>query len=142
MINRASGALFVAYSLVILSGIFFLLTPSLVLAEATDYGELVLVWGMFYLLGGLTSASSLLARAWMRNSVPLWYFETAGIALIVTANLVYAYALARTGFYYQEYNIIALAFVLAAYSAGLVARCVETLRFVRILTGVATRAKG
>lgn len=142
MVNRASGPLLVAYLMILSAGAFFIGTPSLVLADSTEYNQLILIWGLFYLIGGLVSAISLLGRGLLKNNISLWYFETSGIALTVTANLVYAYALGRSGIHYHEGNIIALSMILIAFSAGLVARCVETLRLVRILTGVVKGKKG
>lgn len=135
MVNRASGPLFVAYIMMITAGVFFLIKPPLILAETTNYGVLIWVWGVFYLVGGLIAATSLLSRRLFKNSIPLWYFETAGIALVITANFVYAFSLVIAGLYYNEYNIIALAFVLAAFSFGLIARSLETLSLIRILQG-------
>jgi hypothetical protein len=133
VVSRATGPLLIAYLLVTLAGIFFLITPSLVLAEAADYNELLTVWGLFYLVGGLVSTTSLLSRSFLRKSIALWYFEVSGLALIITANIVYAYALGQTGLYYREANIVALGLVLIGFSAGLVARCIETLRLVKLL---------
>jgi hypothetical protein len=137
MINRASGPLLAAYLMTFIAGIFFLGTPSLVLEDATEYNQLLVTWGLFYLAGGLIASLSLITRLFMRNSIALWYFEMSGIALVVTANFVYAYALARSGLYYHEGNIIAFALVILSFSFGLVARSVETFRLVRILTKAA-----
>jgi hypothetical protein len=142
MVTRASGPLFIAYVMIFFAGALFLITPSLVLAESTDYSQLVVIWGLFYLVGGLVSVVALLSRGtFFKNNISLWYFEVSGIALSVTANLVYAYALAKTGFFYGEPNIVALALILLAFSSGLIARCIETLRLVRILVKM-SRATG
>lgn len=123
----------------IIAGVFFLIKPPLILAEATNYEALLLVWGVFYLVGGVVSAVSLILRRFFKKSIPLWYFETSGIALVITANFVYAYALVVTGLYYNEYNIVALAFILAAFAFGLIARSLETLSLIRILQGPLVR---
>lgn len=136
MISRASGPLLVAYLMLFVAGGFFLIAPSIVLAEATDYNDLTVVWGLFYLCGGAVAAASLIARQFYRifkNRISLWYFETSGLSLVITANIVYAYTLVRAGLFYDESNLIALGLVLISFSSGLVARVIETRRLIKIL---------
>lgn len=133
MFQRASGALLSAYLLLTFGGLFFISTPSPVLRQISVYGATVFIWGLFYLLGGLISSLSLLLRRWVVNTAPFWYFEIAGLCLIVAANCVYAYALFETARAFGEFNIVALSLVILAFSLGLIARVIETLRLVRTL---------
>lgn len=133
MFQRASGALLSAYLLLSLGGLFFITTPSPILKQVSVYSATVLVWGLFYLLGGLVSSLSLLLRRWVANTAPFWYFEIAGLCLIIAANFVYAYALFETARVFEEFNVVAVSLVILAFSSGLIARVVETLRLIRTL---------
>lgn len=137
MFTRSSGPLLAAYVLITAAGIFFLNTPALSLSDETEYGSLVTVWGLFYLLGGLISLISVSLRGVIKNSVSLWYFETSGLSLSITANLVYAYTLMRTGIIYEEFNVVAASLIISAFAASLISRTIEALRFVKILTTAA-----
>jgi len=138
VINRASGPLLVAYILLLVAGIIFIVSTPRSINEATDYAGLSLAWSLFYIVGGVTSAVSITARRWVKNGLALWYFETAGLALLVTANFVYAYALARTGFQLADIAIVAVSLVITAFSSGLIARSIETLRLIKIMRGTTT----
>lgn len=141
MIARASGALFFAYSVVTIAGVLFLLFPSPMLAQIVEYRSTMVVWSLFYVIGGLTAAISIVLRSIVKNTIPLWHFEIAGMSLIVVANLVYAYALAQTAFELQEFNILATAIIILGFAAGFVARSVETLRLVKTLNRLADGRK-
>lgn len=133
MFTRSSGPLLVAYILITVAGVFFLNSPPLSLVEETEYGSLVVAWGLFYLLGGLFSLVSVSLRGKFKNNISLWYFEIAGLALSITANLVYGYALMRTGIIYQEFNVVAVSLIISAFAASLISRSIEALRFTQIL---------
>lgn len=133
MIARASGALLFAYVVIAVAGVVFILFPSETLSTVTAYDATVVIWGLFYVVGGSFAATCLVARRFVTNTVPLWYFEVAGIALIIAANLVYAYAIAQTAIQFGESNILAAAFIVLAFAGGLVARSIETLRLVKTL---------
>lgn len=133
MFQRASGALLFAYLLLAAGGLFFVTTPSPTLRQVTAYGATVLIWGLFYLIGGTLSSVSLLLRRWVANTAPFWYFEIAGLCLIIAANFVYAYALFEAARQFGEFNVFALALVILAFSSGLIARAIETLRLIRVL---------
>lgn len=133
MFQRATGALLSAYLLLAFGGLFFVTTPSPVLRQVTVYSATVLIWGLFYLLGGAISSLSLLLRRWVTNTAPFWYFEIAGLCLIIAANFVYAYALFDTARQFGEFNVFALSLIILAFSSGLIARVVETLRLIRTL---------
>jgi hypothetical protein len=133
MFIRAQGPLTVAYVLLLFAGIFFINTPSITLAEETGYNALLYVWGVFYIAGSVVALAAVIARNYVKSKTALWYFETSGLALVITANCVYGYVLLRSGFFYGEYNIVALGLVVSAFTASLVARCIEVLRFIKIL---------
>lgn len=133
MIARASGALLFAYFVVAGAGVVFLAAPSPVLQEVSAYQSTVIIWALFYLVGGLTAAACIIVRKFIQNTLPLWYFEIGGISLIITANVIYAYAIAQTAVMFDNSNVLAAAFVILAFAGGLVARCVETFRLVTAL---------
>lgn len=133
MIARASGALLFSYIVMSIAGVVFLAFPSATLSQVAVYDSTLIVWALFYLVGGLTAAGCIILRRYVVNTLPLWYFEIGGIALIVAANLVYAYAIAQTAIQFQENNILAASFVILAFAGGLVARSIETLRLVKTL---------
>lgn len=133
MIARASGALLFAYIILAIAGLVFLFVPSPTLENVATTSFTVIVWGMFYLVGGVLASTCIVARKFIKNTTPLWYFEMAGNSLIIAANLVYTYALASQAYSTGQYNIYATALVILAFSGGLVARSIETLRLVRVL---------
>lgn len=133
MIPRASGALLFSYLIVAFAGVLFLVFPSTTLAEVASYHSTLVVWGLFYLIGGLSAAGCIIARKFVTNTLPLWYFEIAGISLIVSANIVYAYALAQTAMQLGELNILAAAIIVLGFAGGLIARIIETLRLARTI---------
>lgn len=136
MIARASGALFFSYSVVSIAGVLFLLFPSPELQQVVEYRSTLVIWGLFYVIGGLTAALSVALRGVFHNTIPMWHFEIAGLYLIVVANIVYAYALINTALDLQEMNALASAIILLGFAAGLVARSVETLRLVNSLNRI------
>lgn len=133
MIARASGALLFSYFIIAIGGAVFLAFPSETLSQVQTYDASLVVWAMFYLVGGLFAAACIILRRFVKNTIPLWYFEIAGISLIVAANLVYAYAIATVALQFQEYTILAASFVVLAFAGGLVARSLETLRLVKMI---------
>ena len=139
MFIRSQGPLVAAYALLLLAGIFFLNTPALSLDEQAEYNALVVLWGVFYMAGGGIALLSVAARYFFKLGVALWYFEVAGIALAITANLIYAYALFKSGIFYQEYNVVALAFIVTAFTSSLISRCIEALKFIKILKTAAAK---
>lgn len=139
MIARASGALLIAYSVVTIAGVLFLVFPSPVLSQVVEYRPSVIAWGLFYVVGGLTAAVSIGLRHFIENTLSLWHFEIAGLSLIVAANIVYAYALAVTAFQTQEFNVLATAIIILGIAGGFVARSVETLRLVKKLKRLSDR---
>lgn len=130
---RSTVPLAVAYAFLFVAGIMFLNYPSLQLTREDTYGSLVVLWGVFYLLGGFVSIVSTALRAKFTNNLSLWYFEIAGLALSITANLVYTYALFKVGLTYNEFNVVAVSMVVAAFASSLVGRSLEALQYVKIL---------
>lgn len=130
---RSTVPLAVAYAFLFVAGIMFLNYPSLQLTREDTYGSLVALWGVFYLLGGFVSVASTALRAKFTNNVSLWYFEISGLALSITANLVYTYALFKVGLTYNEFNVVAVSMVVAAFASSLVGRSLEALQYVKIL---------
>lgn len=133
MIARASRILLVAYLLVVATGLVFLTTPSPSLVSIAGYAVTLKLWALFYLVGGLTSSTAVIVRKRARNTAPLWYFEIAGISLIIAANLIYAYALYRTGLATEEYQVYGAAVLVVALSVVLFHVAWETVKHVRTL---------
>lgn len=133
MIPRASGALLFSYMILAIAGVVFMLYPSPTLAEVGAYDATIIVWSLFYTVGGILAATSIVLRKFVTNTLPLWYFEIAGICLIITANLVYAYALAETSLQFAEPNVLAASIIVLGFAGGLIARVIETLRFTKNL---------
>lgn len=133
MIQRSSGVLLTTYLILAVAGVVFLFAPSRAVETVSTTEFTTTIWGLFYLVGGAFSAISLILRAFVHHTLPLWLFELSGIFLIIAANIVYAYALITLSVHTQEYNAIATALIMFGFSGGLVARVVETLRLVRVL---------
>lgn len=133
MISRTSGVLLVSYILVFLGGVGYLITPSTVLTGVSQDAE-ALIWGLFYMFGGLIAAVFTGLRPLLLTRItPLWYFEVAGISLIISANLIYMYALYELAIIAGHVNLLALGAIMVAYSLTLVGRCVEVLSLIRYL---------
>ena len=133
MIARASGALLFAYLTLAIAGVVFIFVPSQAVETLSGTPLIVLTWGLFYVIGGFLAAFCVVARKFVKNTTPLWYFEVAGISLVVAANFVFAYALANGAMASGQFNVLAAALVILAFSGGLIARSVETLRLVSVL---------
>jgi|SRR5690606_30878787 len=134
MISRTSGILLVSYILVFLGGFGYLVSPSPEIAGVIHDSE-ALIWGLFYLAGGLIAAIFTGLRPILLTKItPLWYFEVAGISLIVSANLVHMYALYEIALMTGQVNLLALAAVIIAYTLTLIGRCVEVLSLIRYLS--------
>lgn len=138
MIARASGALLFAYIVMMAAGLVFLFVPSQPVSEAATYTSTLVLWSLFYVVGGGLAAFCIIARRFVRNATPLWYFEVGGISLVVAANLVYSYALASSAITSGALNSLASSLVILAFSGGLIARSIETLRLVRTLKQFST----
>ena len=134
MFTRSTVPLVVAYLFLFVAGVFFLNYPSLQLTREETYGSLVTAWGVFYFTGAFVAASSAILRLvkW-KNNLALRFFETAGLALLITANLVYTYALFKVGLTYQEFNVLAVSFVIAAFTSSLVGRVIDALREIKVI---------
>lgn len=133
MIQRSSGVLLTTYLILAVAGVVFLFAPSRAVDNVATTDLTNIIWGLFYLIGGAFSATSVILRAFLKHTLPLWLFELSGIFLVIAANLVYAYALITIGTTTQEYNTFATALIMIGFSGGLVARSVETLRLVKVL---------
>lgn len=133
MIQRSSGVFLATYLILAVAGIVFLFAPSRAVESVAHTEFTTIVWGLFYLIGGIFSAASVILRAFVQHTLPLWLFELSGIFLIIAANLVYAYALVSLGTTTHEYNAVATALIMIGFSGGLVAKSVETFRLVRVL---------
>jgi len=132
MISRASGALLFTYLLLSAAGFFFLLIPPPTV-ELIASGVTAVLFGLFYIVGGIVAAVSLVARRFVKSSGPLWYFEVGGISLLIVANISYSYTLSNSAIQLGHYYSLAAALVVLAFSGGLAARAIETLRLVRAL---------
>lgn len=133
MIQRSSGVLLVMYLILAMAGVVFLFAPSRAVESVAHTDLTTLIWGLFYLVGGVFSATSMILRAFVKHTVPLWLFELSGIMLIIAANIVYAYALFTLSTTTHEYNAAATGLIMIGFSGGLVAKSVETFRLVRVL---------
>lgn len=133
MIQRSSGVLLATYLILAVAGVVFLFAPSRAVENVAHTDFTTIIWGLFYLIGGVFSATSVILRGFVKHTLPLWLFELSGIFLIIAANFVYAYALVALSTTTHEYNAIATALIMIGFSGGLVARSVETLRLVRVL---------
>lgn len=141
MIRRSTGPLVVAYLLLVAAGVFFLQAPALSLAEETEYNALVKIWSSFYIAGGVFAAVSAVSRLISRRLVSFWYFEVGGLMLLISANLVYGYALFRSGIIYNEFNVLALSLVIFAFTGSLIARTKDAYRYAKVLTQLGEQAK-
>lgn len=138
MIARASGALLFAYIVMMAAGLVFLFAPSLPVGEVATTQATLVLWSLFYVVGGALSAFCIIARRFVRNAIALWYFEVGGLSLVVAANMVYSYALASSAISSGAFNSLATSLVILAFSGGLIARSIETLRLVRTLKQFST----
>src|SRR5690606_24889232 len=121
------------YILVFLGGFGYLITPSPIISGASQSTE-TLIWGLFYLVGGLIAAVFTGLRPILLTKItPLWYFEVSGISLIISANLVHMYALYEASILTGQVNLLALGAILIAYTLSLAGRCVEVLSLIRYL---------
>lgn len=132
MFSRTSGIILVLYVLMILAGVQFLILgdTSLIADVSTNVGTAV--WGSFYLIGGLIATLATVLRPVMLGRITsLWYFEVAGASLVITANLIYTYAMYVVGSATGRPGLFAIATLTLALAVALLARCVEVLGLIR-----------
>jgi hypothetical protein len=144
MLSRTTTPLVVSYVLLIGAGILFLQTPPLALDRSATYNTLLIVWALFYIAGPTIALTSVAIRVLQRTKhlVALWHFEMSGLYLIVAANLVYSYALLRTGLFYEEYNVVAFSLVISAFASSFISRIVDAWQLVRAVNKVSLDGKG
>ena len=143
MLSKSTVPLILAYILLIAAGVLFLNTPPVGLEQARTYDALLVIWSLFYIIGSFVSLIAVMARAGLKikHITALWYFEVAGLCLIVAANLVYSYALLRVGLYQQENNIIAFSLIISAFAASFIGRIVDVFKLIRVVNIVALDRK-
>lgn len=143
MISRTMGPLVVSYILLIGAGILFVQAPPVSLADST-YASLLVVWSLFYIVGPSIALASVSVRALrkVKHIAALWHFEMAGLYLIVAANLVYAYALLRTGLFLGELNLVAFSLVINAFASSFIGRIIDVLKLVKAVNRVSLDGKG
>ena len=137
MISRTMLPLVISYVLLIGAGVLFLQAPPVSLADST-YASLIVVWSMFYIVGPSVALASIAVRTFrhIKHITALWYFEVAGLSLIVVANLIYSYALLRLGLAESEYNLIAFSLVISAFASSFTGRIIDVLKLVKAVNSV------
>lgn len=142
MISRTMAPLVVSYLLLIGAGFLFLQTPPVTLSDTT-YSSLLVVWSLFYVVGPAVALISIGIRTFrkIKHMAALWHFEVAGLYLVVAANLVYSYALLRTGIFLGEYNLIAFSLVINAFASSFIGRIIDVYRLVRAVNNVSLDRK-
>ena len=143
MMSRTMVPLVISYILLIGAGFLFLQSPPVTLEGTTEYGQLLVLWAAFYIVGPVISLTSIGIRTFRKvnHVVALWHFEISGLYLIVAANLIYSYALLRTGLFFGEVNLIAFSLVISAFAASFIGRIIDNLRLVRAVGTVAIPGK-
>lgn len=143
MISRTMVPLIVAYVFLLGAGILFLQAPPVSL-EYAAYQSLLLVWSIFYIVGPTIALTAVAIRTIkkIKHVAALWHFEVAGLYLIVAANLVYAYALLRTGLSLGEYNLIAFSLVINAFASSFIGRIFDARQLIKAVNGVSLDGKG
>lgn len=134
MFSKISGVLLLSYIMTVVGGAGYLLSPPPVIGQIVSVPSEAIIWGLFYVVGGLiSSVSSALRPIVLSRITSLWYFEISGVFLIITANLVHSYAIYTDSILSSEYNLLAFASILLSFSILLSARVVEVLSLVRYL---------
>lgn len=144
MLSRTTTSQIVSYILLIGAGALFLQTPPLALDRSATYNELLTVWALFYITGPAVALAAVAVRTLrkIKHLAALWHFEMAGLYLVVAANLVYSYALLRTGLYYEEYNVVAFALIISAFAAMFIGRIIDAWKLVKAVNNVSLDGKG
>lgn len=117
-----------SYILIIAAGVFFCIAPSSAFDTVDVYRILSLVWGIFYILGGLVATSSLVMswfRRFRRRQIMLNFFEISGLTLILTSNVVYSVILLYSGIVRYEHNVIAAALIILGLTAMIPTRMIS-----------------
>jgi hypothetical protein len=143
MISRTMMPLVISYILLIGAGCFFLQAPPVSLVDST-YTSLLIVWSLFYIVGPSISLISMGVRLFTRvkHVTAWWHFEVSGLYLIVSANLVYSYALLRAGLAAEEYNLIAFSLVISAFASSFIGRIMDAYKLIRAVNAVTVDRKG
>lgn len=123
----------VVYALLSVAGLIFCFDPSSSVQSAYLYADLTRVWGGFYVVGGVVAGLSLGIRTTRSNLIATWFFEIAGLSLLVAATIVYAVALFDAAFKLDSFQVAAVATVVLAFASSLGIRAAEAFEIVRIV---------
>lgn len=133
MITRARTTMLIVYALLLLAGIVFLTAPMDDIEPVLVYKSLTKVWGCFFTVGGIVAGVSLGVRTARTNLLAMWYFEIAGLSLLVAATAVYAFALFDAAFQYNNLQIGGIGVVVLSFAASLSIRVAEAIEIVQRL---------
>lgn len=114
--NKVAGPM-IFYLITLGAGIIFLTSPPGSFLRVGVYPSLYLVWGVFYLLGALVGIISVLLKKYTQLNIKAGvYFELAGLVLIATAHIIYAYALISLSYIFTELSVTAVALLVTGFA--------------------------
>lgn len=134
MHSRSNSFNIPAYLLIGIAGAMFILVPpTSVSAFYIHYNiYFIEVFGAFFAIGGFTSLLSIIARKWFKiGVVPTWYFEMAGLFLIISASTIYSYSLCNRGIQTGDLNVFALGVLFVGVSFEMIGKLIETNSYVK-----------
>jgi hypothetical protein len=131
----------IVYSILALAGVIFIVDPVASIKDALYGTGLAFIWGLFYLVGGATSALGVIVRLLRGSLLATWYFELAGLALLVFASLAYSVALAQLAVSIDEMGVLGTSLVVLALATSLSLRIAEMIQLVQNLRRIESRFK-
>lgn len=129
MLPRSNSTIIPGYLFLGIAGILFIMVPPTSVSAFYIHNNIffIEIFGAFFALGGFTALVSTLARKLFKaNAIATWYFEMAGLFLIISANIIYAYSLCTRGVQTNDINTFALGLLFIGISLMTVTRLLET----------------
>lgn len=133
MITRSRSFMIGVYILLATAGVLFFISPTNSILSAAQSESLSRTWGAFYFIGGITAASAVYSRLKHANTLATWFFEVAGLALLVIANLIYFTALLKLATSTENLSSLGSALVVLTLASSLSVRVGESLEIIMII---------
>ncbi len=132
MAPRARIPLLCVYTLLAACGLISLFSPLGSIEQAVTLEVLVRVWGVFFLVGGVTAFTALVTRTIRGPALGWWYIEIAGIALLATSTFIYASVVLWLAMSTRAWNLGALACLVLGLASSLLGRAWDAYHIAKL----------
>jgi hypothetical protein len=132
MAPRARIPLLCVYALLAACGLISLFSPLGSLEDVVTLEALVRIWGLFFLVGGVTAFTALITRTIRGHALGWWYIEIAGISLLATSTFIYASVVLWLALSSNAWNLGALACLVLGLASSLIGRAWDAYHIAKL----------